>query len=123
VSENRVLSRIFGSKRKEVAGGWKTLNNEELHNLYISPNTIRVLKSQKWVGNVAFKEEMRNAYKILGRKHEGKRPLEIPRHRCEDNIRMGLLKIWWEGVDWMHLVQDMDQWQAVVNMVMNLWVP
>jgi hypothetical protein len=45
VSENRVLRRIFGPKRGEVAGGWRRLHNEELHNLYASPNVIRVMKS------------------------------------------------------------------------------
>jgi hypothetical protein len=44
MSENRVLRRIFGYKREEVAGGWRRLHNEELHNLYISPNIIRVIK-------------------------------------------------------------------------------
>jgi hypothetical protein len=57
--------------------------------------------------------EMRNAYKM-----QEKRALGRPRRRWEDNIRMG-----WECVDWMHLAQDRDQWQAVVNTVMNLGVP
>jgi hypothetical protein len=55
---------------------------------------------------------------ILVRKPEGKRPCRRPRHRREDNIRMALRKIWWEGVDWMNLNQDRGQWQAVVNTVM-----
>jgi hypothetical protein len=48
-------------------------------------------------------EDMRNAYNILVRKPGGKRPLGGPRHRWEDNIRMKLREIWWEGMDWMHL--------------------
>jgi hypothetical protein len=60
---------------------------------------------------------MRNAFKILVRKPEGKRP-----HRWNDN-GMSLCKIGWEGMDWMHLAQDRGQWQALVNMVMSLWVP
>jgi hypothetical protein len=44
VFENRVLRRIFGSKRNEVAGEWENLHNEELHNLYSSPSVIRVIK-------------------------------------------------------------------------------
>jgi hypothetical protein len=48
VFEDRVLRRIFGPKREEVAGGWRKLHNEELHNLYASPNIIiRVMKSRK----------------------------------------------------------------------------
>jgi hypothetical protein len=62
VSKNRVLRRIFEPKRKEVAGGWRRLHNEELHILYTSPNIIRVMKSIKvgWVGYVACMRVMRN---------------------------------------------------------------
>jgi hypothetical protein len=54
VFENRLLRRIFGPKREEVAGGWRRLHNEELHNLYASPNVIRVIKSSRtrWAGHV-----------------------------------------------------------------------
>jgi hypothetical protein len=74
VSENRVLRRIFGPKREEVAGGWRRLHNEELLNLYTSPNIIRVIRSRRmrWAGHVARTEEMRNLYKVLVRKPEGK---------------------------------------------------
>jgi hypothetical protein len=52
VSENRVLKEIFGPKREEVAGGWRRLHNEDLHNLYASTNIIRVIKSRRmrWAG-------------------------------------------------------------------------
>jgi hypothetical protein len=65
-SENRVLRRIFGPMREEVAGGWRRLHNEELCNLFTSPNIIMMIKSRrmKWAGYVACMEEMRNAYKI-----------------------------------------------------------
>jgi hypothetical protein len=66
--------------------------------------------------------EMRNGYRVLVGKPEGKRPLGIPRRRCADNIRMNLMKIGWEGVDWIHLAQDREQWRAVANAVMNLRV-
>jgi hypothetical protein len=56
-------------------------------------------------------------------KSEGKRPLGRPRHRWKDDIRMDLGTIGWEGIDWMHLAQDRDQWQALVTTVMNLRVP
>jgi hypothetical protein len=67
--------------------------------------------------------EERNAYKVLVGKPEGKRPLGRPRHRWEDGIRMDLGETGLEGVDWFRLVQDKDQWWAVVSAVMNLRVP
>jgi hypothetical protein len=66
---------------------------------------------------------MRNVYKMLVRKCEGKRMLGGPRCRWEDNIRMDIRDTGWEGVDWMLLVQDRDHWWTHVNPVMNLWVP
>jgi hypothetical protein len=71
----------------------------------------------------ARKREMRNAYKISVGKPEEKRPVAISRCRWEDNIRMDLWEIKLEGVDWIHLAQDKDQWQAAVNTVMNPRVP
>jgi hypothetical protein len=65
----------------------------------------------------------RNAYKNFIGIPEGKRPRGRPRSRWEDNIIMDLSEVCWEGVDWIHLVQDRDQWRAVVNTVMNFWVP
>jgi hypothetical protein len=75
VFEKRVLRRIFGPKMEEVAGGWRRLHNEELHNLYASPNIIRVIKQRcvKW--HAAQMGEMRNTYYSLVGKPEGKRPL------------------------------------------------
>jgi hypothetical protein len=76
VSENRVLRRIFRPKREEVAGGWRTLHNEELHNLYASPHIISVIKSRRmrWAGHVARMGGIINAYRILAGKPKGKRP-------------------------------------------------
>jgi hypothetical protein len=68
-------------------------------------------------------KEMRNAYNILVRKPARKRSFRRPRHIQEDNIKMDLREIGWEGVDWMHLAQDRDQWQALVNTATNLQVP
>jgi hypothetical protein len=67
--------------------------------------------------------EVRNAYRILVGRPERKRPLERPKLRCQDNIRMGLREIGWEVVGWLHVAQDRDRWRAVVNTVMNLEVP
>jgi hypothetical protein len=66
---------------------------------------------------------MRNSYKIIVGNPEGKRPLGRLWRRWEENIEMDLREIGWEGVDWIHLAQDRDQWRAVVNTVMNLRVP
>jgi hypothetical protein len=57
--------------------------------------------------------KMRNAYKILVRKSKGKRPLGRLRCRWEYNIKKDLTEIWWEGVDWMRMAQDRDQWRAL----------
>jgi hypothetical protein len=67
--------------------------------------------------------EKRNAYRILVGKPGGKIPLERPRCRWEDNIKMDVREIGWSGKDWMDLAQDRDQWRALVNTVMNLRVP
>jgi hypothetical protein len=84
-----------------MAGGWRRLHNEELHNLYTSQNITGVNKSRRMrrAGHVAHMKEMRNSYNILVGKPEGKRPLGRPRNRCEDNIRMDLREILWEAVE------------------------
>jgi hypothetical protein len=73
-----------------VAGGWRKLHNEELHNLYSSPSIMRLIKSRRmrWEGHVARIGGKRNAYRILVGKPDGKRPLGRPRHRWVDNIKM-----------------------------------
>jgi hypothetical protein len=71
---DRVLRGIFGSKRDEVTGNWRKLHNEELNDLYCSPNTVRVIKSRRmrWVVHVACIGERKEAYRILVEKPEGK---------------------------------------------------
>jgi hypothetical protein len=122
VFENRVLRRIFRPKRDEATGEWRRLHNEELNDLYSSPNIIGVIKSRrmKWAGHVAGMGEKRQAYRILVGRCEGRRPLGRPRHRWEDNIKMDIQG---GGVDWIELAWDRDRWRAVVNAVTNLWVP
>jgi hypothetical protein len=66
--------------------------------------------------------EGRNVYSVLVGKAEGKRPLERPRSRWKDGLKMDLGEIGWGGVEWIHLAQDRDRWRAVVNAVMNLRV-
>jgi hypothetical protein len=108
-----------------VTGDWKKLHNEELHNLYSSPNIIRMVKSRRmrWARYVARMGEKRNAYRILVGKSEGKSPLGRPRRRWVDNIKIDLREIGWDGMDWIDLAQYRNQWRALVNTVMNLRVP
>jgi hypothetical protein len=122
VFENRVLRRIFGPKRDEVTGEWRRLHNEELNNLYSSPNIIQVIKSRRmrWAGHVACMGEGRGAYRILVGRTEGRRPLGRPRHRWEINIKMDLQEVGLEGVDWIDMAQDRYRWRAVVSVEMNL---
>ena len=72
--ENRVLRRIFGPKMDEVTGEWRKLHNEELNDLYSSPNIVRVIKSRiiRWAAHVARMGERRGVYRVLVGKHEGK---------------------------------------------------
>jgi hypothetical protein len=93
--------------------------------LYSSTKIIRViiLRRMRWEGHVACMGQMRNAYKILAGKPEGRRPLGRPMHRWEDNIRKDFREIGWEDVDWIHRVLDRKWWQALVKTVMNLHIP
>jgi hypothetical protein len=80
------------------------------------------VKEDEMGGACSTNGEKRNAYRILVGKPEGKRLLERPRRRCEDNIKMDLRKIGWRGIDWIDLAQDRDEWRALVNTEMNLRV-
>jgi hypothetical protein len=121
VLNNRVLRRIFGPKREEVTGKWRRLHGKELYALYSSPNIIWVIKSRRprWAGYVAHMGERRGAYRALVGKPEGTRPLERPRRRWEDNIKIYLREMGSGGTDWIDLAQVRDRRRAVVNAVMN----
>jgi len=67
--------------------------------------------------------ERRGVYRVLVGKPEGKRPLGRPRRRWEDNIKMDLQVVGCEDMDWIDLAQDRDRWWALVNAVMNIWIP
>jgi len=76
VYENMVLRRIFGPKRDEVTRKWRKLHNEELNELYSSPNIVWVIKSRrmKWARYAARMGERRGVYRVLVGKREEKRP-------------------------------------------------
>ena len=118
VFENMVL-RIFGPRRDEITGEWRRSHNEELNDLYSSPNIVRVIKPRRmrWAGHVARMGEERDAYRVLVGKPEGKRQLVRPRRRWVDNIRMDLQEV---GCG---LAQDRDRWRTLVSALMNLRVP
>jgi len=67
--------------------------------------------------------EVRGVCRVLVGRPVGKRPLGRLRRRWEDNVRMDLSEIMWEGLDWIHLAQDTDQWWTLVKKVINLQVP
>ena len=83
-----------------------------------TPNIIRVIKSRRlrWAGHIARMEEGRSAFKILIGKPTGKRSLEMPKRRREDNIRM-------DTRNWVDSAKDRDYWSTLVNATLNLRVP
>jgi hypothetical protein len=101
------------------------LHNDELHSLYSSPNIVEVIKSRRmrWAAHVARMGEGRGVYRVLVGRPEGKSPLGRPRRRWEDNIKLDLREIGFDGANWIQLAQDIVQWQTFVNTVMNLRVP
>jgi hypothetical protein len=77
----------------------------------------------RWAEHVGRTEKKSNAYRTLVEKLEGRRPLGKSRHRWVDNIKMDLREIGLDGVDWIGMASDRDQWRALVNTVLNLRVP
>jgi hypothetical protein len=122
--ENRVLRRIFGPKREED-GSRRKLHNDELSSLYSSPNIVKVITSRRmrWAGHVARVREGRSFYKVSVGRPERKKPLERPRRKWKDNIKMGLRGTEIDGVNWTKLSRDTVQWRTFVNTVINLRVP
>jgi hypothetical protein len=114
---------IFGPKRDDVTGDWRKLHNEELYDLYCSPNIIRGNKSRRmrWVGHVGSMGEGRGVYRVLVGKSGGKIPLGRPRRRWEDNIKMDVEEMGLR-VEYFNVAHDMAMWQRLVNAVMNFQV-
>ena len=107
---NRVLRKIFGSKKHEVTGEWRRLLIEELYDLYSSPNIIWMIKSRRmrWTGYVVCIEDRKDSYRVVVGRPDGKRQLGRPGHRWEDIMKMDIQEVGWEGMDWIDLAEDRD---------------
>jgi hypothetical protein len=125
VFKNTVLRRIFGPKRDEVTGEWRKLRNEELNDLYSSPNIFLEIKSVRirWAGHVACMGEKKGLYMVLVGKPEEKRPFGRHRRRWEDDNQMDLQEVGCGGMNWIELAQDWDRWRALATAVINLRDP
>jgi hypothetical protein len=125
VFENRVLRRIFGSKRDEVTREWRKFNIDKLNVLYSSPNIVRAIKSRRmrWAGHVARMGEGRCVNRTLVGKRGGKRPLGRPRLRWDDNIKMDIQKVGCGAIDWIEIAQGRARCRVLANVVMNFRVP
>ena len=101
------------------------MHNEELNDLYSSPNILRVIKSKRmrWDGHVARVGEETGVYKVFVGKPQGKRPLGRPRCRWVDNIRMDLQEVGCGYLDWIGRAEHRDRWRTLVSAAMNLRAP
>ena len=109
--KNRVLRKIFGPKRDKATWEWIKIHNDELNDLYCSPNIVRLIQSRRmrWAGNVARMREMKVVCRVVVGKHEGKRPHGRPRCRWEDNMKIDLQEVGCGGMDWIKLAEDRDR--------------
>jgi len=109
--ENNVLRKIFGPKGDEVTGKWRRQQEEELNDLYSSPNTIRVIKSRRmrWRGNVARMGDSK-CIQSFGDETWGKELTWKMKRSWGDNIQMNLQEVGWEGKDWIDQAEDSKNW-------------
>jgi hypothetical protein len=99
--------RIFGPKREED-GSWRKLYYVDLHDMYSSPNIVRVIKSSRmrWAGHVARMGEGRGAYWILVGRPESTKTLGRPRSKWKDNIKMEPREVGMDGANWIRLAEE-----------------
>jgi hypothetical protein len=124
VLENRGL-RIFGLKREEVAGEWRRLHDEELHNLYASPNIIRAIKSRRMrlAGHVAQWErrEMHTLFWVVNvKRRDHSENLVVDGRTILELILGKVCGMMWTGI---HLAQEREQWRFLMNALINLRAP
>ena len=119
-----VLRRIVGPRRDEVTGDWRRLHNEELNDLYLSLNIVRVIKSRRmrWAWHVACMGKERECIGSWWGDWRGKDQW-VTRRRWVDNIRTDLQEVGCGYMDWIGLAQDRDRWRMLVCAVMNFRVP
>ena len=122
VAVSKLVTSFKFALKYTITGEWRRLYNEELNDLYCSPNIVQVIKSRRmrWAGHVARIGEERGVYRVLVGKPEGKRPR--PKRRWVDNIRMDLQEVGCGYMDWIGLAQDRDRWRKLVSAVMNFRV-
>jgi hypothetical protein len=107
--ENKVLREIFEPKGNKVTGKWMKLHNEELNDLYSSPNIVRMIKSRRmrWAGHVVSMGEKRGLCRVLVGKTERKRPLGRPGVDGRIILRW-IFRKWEVGMDWLDVPHDKE---------------
>ena len=117
VFENKVLRKIFGPKRDDQTSEWRRPHNGELHDLYGKADIIRIVKSRRlrWAEHVTRMGNVREAWKLLVEKPEGKRPVGRPRMRWENNINHDLREVDYTVDDWKTLAEDREVRSAYVG--------
>jgi hypothetical protein len=116
---------VMAGMSRDKCGAAAVAGFMQVHAVYFSPCIIQMITSRRMglAGRVVCMGGKGNACRVLMGKHEGKRPLGRPRHSWEDNIEMGLKEMGREDMDSIYVAWDRGMGQAIVNTVMNTWVP